>query len=162
MRLECLGTYARIAEEVGSGDLSAAVLCEPHVSRVERVHGWRVLTGGREAIDPSNFGICVYARRRLLEDEPGLVARLVRDYGRCVRYATDRPDEAAGALGGTFPGFPAEDIERAIRRDAPDWTSDTAVDAAFLSAVVADLKEQSVVPGDFALNAGMMCADPAA
>ncbi len=159
VHLEILENYTRITDEIGSGDLAAAVLCEPHVSYAERAHGWRVLVEGREVIDPSNFGICVYARRRLLESEPELVAHLVRDYARCVRYAMDHMDEAAEVLDGKFPGFLAEDIERAIRRDTPNWTSDTTVDEAFLSVVVAELKEQSVVPSDFALGAEIMCTD---
>ena len=96
--LQILLDYARITETIGSGSLAAAVLCEPYVSYVERVYGWRVLVEGRRVIDPSNFGKCVYARRNLVQDQPDLVARMVGDYTRCVGYAMDHMDEAAQAL----------------------------------------------------------------
>ena len=158
VHLEILGDYARITEAIGSGGLAAAVLCEPHVSYAERVYGWRVLVEGRSVIDPSNFGICVYARRQLLRDQPDLVARVVRDYSHCVRYAMGHMDETAEVLYGKFAGILPEDIDRAVRRDTPNWTSDTKIDEAFLSVVLGELREQSVVPPGFALDASMMCS----
>ena len=160
--LQILGDYGRITKTIGSGSLAAAVLCEPYVSYVERVYGWRVLIEGRRVIDPSNFGICVYARRNLVEDQPDLVARMVRDYALCVGYAMDHMDEAAQALYGKFPEFLPEDIDKAVRRDTPNWTSDTTIDEPFLSVVLEELKEQSIVPPGFTLDAGMMCPDLAA
>ena len=133
------------------------MLCEPYVSYAERVYGWHVLVEGRRVIDPSNFGICVYARRQLVEDQPDLVARMVRDYATCVGYAMDHMDEAAQALYGKFPAFLPEDIDKAVRRDTPNWTSDTTIDEAFLSVVLEELKDQSIVPPDFVLDARMMC-----
>lgn len=154
--LEILGDYGRITEAIGSGRLSAAVLCEPHVSYAERVYGWRVLVEGRQVIDPSNFGICVYARRRLVAEQPDLVARVVADYGRCVAYAMDHRDAAAEVLYGRFPGFLPEDIDRAVQREIPNWTAGTAIDEAFLGVVLKELKAQAVVPSTFALDETMM------
>ncbi len=160
--LRILGDYVNITEAIGTQGLAAAVLCEPHVSFAERVYGWRVLIEGRRVIDPSNFGICVYARRTLVEERPDLVARVVQDYGNCVQYAVDHMEQAADALDGRFPGFLVEDIEQAIRRDTPNWTSDVTVDEEFLGVVLIELKSQEVVPGDFALDARMMCTRLAA
>jgi len=160
--LQILIDYARITETIGSGSLAAAVLCEPYVSYVERVYGWRVLVEGRRVIDPSNFGICVYARRNLVQNQPDLVARMVGDYARCVGYAMDHMDEAAQALYEMFPGFVPEDIDGAVRRDTPNWTSNTTIDEPFLSVVLEELKEQSIVPPGFTLDAGMMCSGLAA
>jgi len=160
--LQILVDYARISETIGSGTLAAAVLCEPYVSYTERVYGWHVLIEGRRVIDPSNFGICVYARRQLVDDQPDLVARMVSDYASCVGYAMDYMDEAAQALYGKFPAFLPEDIDRAVRRDTPNWTSDTTIDEAFLSVALEELKEQSIVPPGFVLDARMMCPAMAA
>ena len=155
--LQILVDYVRITETIGSGALSAAVLCEPYVSYAERMYGWRVLVEGRRVIDPSNFGICVFARRRLVEDQPDLVARLVEDYGNSVRYAMDHMDEATRVLYGRFPEYLPVDIDHAVRRDTPNWTSDTTIDEDFLAVVLRELKDQSIVPPDFMLDARMMC-----
>jgi len=154
--LRIFGDYANITEAIGTQGLAAAVLCEPHVSFTERVYGWRVLVEGRRVIDPSNFGICIYAKRTLLEERPDLVARLVEDYGNCVQYAIDHMDQAADALDGCFPGFLAEDIKKAIQRDTPNWTSDVTVDKDFLGTVLTELKSQEIVPAKFALDARIM------
>ena len=139
----------RINEAIGRAEVAAAVNWEPYVSQAERVHGWRVLADGRTVIVPSNYGFFLYARRRLIAGEPGVVRRMVEDYGACVRYAMEHLDEAAATLYGRLPNILPEDVDRAIRRDAPNWTSDTSLDRAFLGVVLEELRAQGIIPADF-------------
>ena len=154
--LQTLVTPSRIVDAIGSGSIDAAVTWEPFVSYVERAHGWRVLIDGRSVIDPSNYGFCLYARRRLLKDRPDLVRRMMQDYASCVSYGVQHMDEMAEVLYGRFPGMIPEDIDKAVRRDAPNWTFDTTIDRPFFSEVLRELTEQSIIPADFELDAHLM------
>lgn len=148
----------RINEAIGRGEVAAAVNWEPYVSHAERAFGWRVLAEGRAVIVPSNYGFCLYARRKLVAHEPALVRQMIEAYSGCVRYAAAHPEEAARTLYGKIPNIAPEDIDRAVRREAPNWAWDTTLDRKFLTVVLEELKAQEVVTSDFALEP--RCAPP--
>lgn len=141
-----------INEAIGRGEIAAAVNWEPYVSQAERVYNWRVLADGRTVIVPSNYGFCLYTRRQMIAEEPNLVRQMVADYGASVEYAVEHLDEAAETLYGKLPNILPEDIDRAIRRDAPNWTWDTSIDHEFLAVVLKELKVQGIVPPDLTLD----------
>lgn len=138
-----------INEAIGRGEVAAAVNWEPYVSQAERRYGWHVIGDGRTVIDPSNYGYLLYARRSLVAEEPALVTRMVRAYADAVRYAMEHVDEAAATLYGRIPGIEPVDIDRGLRRDLAGWTWDTRLDPAFIERVMAEMREQTVVPADF-------------
>lgn len=140
---------ARINEAIGRGDVAAAVNWEPYVSQAERAFGWHILADGREVIDPSNYGYMLYARRRLVAEQPALVRAVVAGYAASVRYAAEHLAEAAETLYGRLPSVAPEDIDRALRRDAVSWNWDPRIDPDFLDRVLAELKAQEVIPPDF-------------
>lgn len=141
-----------INEAIGRGEVAAAANWEPYVSQAERLYGWRILGDGRQILSPSNYGYLLYARRTLLEEEPGLVVRMVADYAAGVKYAIDHLDEAARTLyGRILGGVLPVDVDRGLRRDVNGWTSDPRLDPDFLDRVMAEMREQAVVPPGFDL-----------
>jgi NitT/TauT family transport system substrate-binding protein len=147
--LRTLVEGAVINEAIGRGEVAAAVNWEPYISQAEREFGWHVIADGRTVIDPPNYGYLLYARRRLVEREPALVARMLANYSASVKYAMEHLDEAARTLDGTIPRILPEDVDRALRRDIEGWTWDTRLDPAFLERIVRELRAQAVVPSDF-------------
>jgi ABC-type nitrate/sulfonate/bicarbonate transport system substrate-binding protein len=138
-----------INEAIARGEVAAAVNWEPYVSQAERRFGWHILADGRTLIEPPNYGYLLYARRELLGREPGLVSRMIHDYGAAVKYAVEHLDEAVQTLEGRIPSITRGDIERALRRDTPSWTWDTRLDRAFLDRILVELRAQAVVTEDF-------------
>jgi ABC-type nitrate/sulfonate/bicarbonate transport system substrate-binding protein len=138
-----------INEAIARGEVAAAVNWEPYVSQAERRFGWRILADGRTVIEPANYGYLLYARRELLRRAPELVARMIHDYGAAVKYAVEHLDEAAQTLEGRIPGITREDIDSALRRDAPSWTWNTTLDRAFIDRILVELRAQAVVMPDF-------------
>lgn len=138
-----------INEAIGRGEVAAAVNWEPYVSQAERQYGWHVIGDGRTVIDPSNYGYLLYARRSLVADEPKLVTAMVHAYSEAVRYAMANADEAVATLYGRIPGIEPVDIDRGLRRDMAGWTWDTRLDPAFIERVMAEMREQAVVPAEF-------------
>lgn len=136
-------------EAIGEGRLAAACVWEPYASYAERVFGWRVIADGRTVIQPSNYAFLLYARRELLDAEPDVVAGLTREYAEAVRDAIADLAAAARTLHGKIPYVEPIDIDRGLRRDAPNWTWDLAVDGELLEAVTAELREQGVIPAAF-------------
>jgi hypothetical protein len=107
-----------------------------------------VIADGRTVIQPSNYAFLLYARRALLDAEPTVVAGLAREYAEAVRDAIADPAAAVRTLHGKIPDVEPIDLDRGLRRDAPNWTWDLAVDGELLEAVPAELREQGVIlPG---------------
>lgn len=104
---------------------------------------------GRTVIDPSNYGYLLYARRSLVAEEPALVADMVQSHAQAVRHAMEHVDDAAATLHGRIPGIEPVDIDRGLRRDMAGWTWDTRLDPAFIERVMAEMREQAVVPPRF-------------
>lgn len=150
--LRTFGNAWKINDAIRAGELAAAVQWEPYVSHAERAFGWRIFAEGRTVIDPSNYGFCLYARRDLVADDPGLVRHVIGQYAAGIEYAVKHLDEAAPTLYGKLPHVLNEDVDRGLRRDARDWTSDPSIDHAFLEFVLGELKDQTIVPRDFALH----------
>ena len=136
------------ADGVARDAFRAGILYEPYVSLVERCHGWRVLAEYPELVRPANYALLVYARRRLLEQEPDLVRRVLEAYFAAVRFGGEQP-QALHGFAEQLPFIAAADIDAGMRRERRHWNTTPGIDEGLLDRVQDELVAQRRVPADY-------------
>lgn len=140
-----------MATAAGRNDLAAVVIWEPYASYLERTHGWRIVANGHDVIRPSNYAFCLWAKRRLIREAPGLVKDLLAAYSRSVDHVKAHPESVREHVE-RFPLVSPSDVECGIARESALWSADLAVDPVLMKHVITELETQGIVDEKFVLE----------
>ncbi len=147
-----LGGGLKNLDSIRRAELAAAVLWEPFTTTAIRKLGWKMFAAGSSVWSPSRYCTMIYARRTLVDQMPDLVVAVLREYASWVRAAQLDQKAAAEQVIREMPMIPAEDIRRAVAREAPAWCPDTSLDRNLLERAIGELEVQSVLAHGFRLD----------
>jgi len=129
--------YPQVVDLVAQGELDGAIISEPNVTIGEHGEVFRVWLGlnGVDFVPRMQWSIAV-ANLDALEQEPEILAAVLRGCRRSYRYAADNPDEWA-EFGARHFGIAHETMAASIAREFKDLHFDCEVDVDGLKAAIA-------------------------
>jgi len=129
--------YPHVMDLFDSGELHAAVLSEPNIAIGEDGGHFRVMQALTDAqFCPTMQWSVIVANERVIEQDPQLLAAIMRGVVRSYRHAMAHPGELAD-FGAEYFGIPRDTMQKSIRREAPDLHADGLIDMAGLDQAIA-------------------------
>jgi NitT/TauT family transport system substrate-binding protein len=129
--------YPRVVELIEQGELDGAIISEPNVTIGDHAGAFRVWLGlnSVDFVPRMQWSIAV-ANTGIIEDDPELIAAVLRGCRRSYHYAAAHRDEWA-AFGARYFGIDQRSMAASIDREFDDLHFDCKIDIEGLEAAIA-------------------------